>query len=414
MVDAQGADVEQPAPPLPPIFALTPGLISLDYLDYSQTSAQKLFKNASAALSTTFDMKPENLKVFLSEIGLRSITYGWHPVIDISDQPGNLTAPVHSLLTEYGCITLDQVKANAQQYHGYATRAAQDDRMLYNCIMVSLTKEAKDKVLLLSEEYHITGSPSGALLLKVVIRESHVDTNATIRHIRAGLSSLDTYMVQVNSDIDKFNQHVRGLIDALHARGATTEDLISNLFKGYATASNKTFVAYIAKKEDEYDEGQDVKADSLMLLAENKYKAMVEGKRWNAPDAQMEKIIALEAQIKKMSHNNKGKKDKPKGNKATERTSNTSKLQKKNGKPKWMMVKPKVGDPNQKVVNNKTYYWCPKHQGWGIHKPEDCRGKGGIQGTKPKDNPEATPPPIPSLQPAQALQTIAESSLEEE
>jgi len=423
-------DVEQPQPlvppvqqqlpqvaqqvPQPPVFALTPGLVTQNFLDYRTTSAQKIFKNACSALPTTFDMKPENLKVFLSEIGLRSITYGWHPVLNISENPGQANAASHSLLTEYGRISVEQVRTNAQVYFGQPVRAAQDDRMLYNCIMESLSKEAKDKVLLLTSEYHIGNQPCGALFLKVVIRESHVDTNATLRHIRAGLSSLDSYMTQVDSDIDKFNQHVRGLIDALHARGARTEDLISNLFKGYAAASDKTFTAYIAKKEDEYDEGQDINADTLMLLAENKYKAMVEGKRWNAPDAQMEKIIALEAQIKKMSNSNKGKKDNKKGNKATERTSNTSKSQKKKGKPAWMTVKPKVGDPNQKVVDKKTYYWCPKHQSWGIHKPQECRGKGKGPANKPKDKQEDKPDGNPTLQLAQALQTIVESDLEEE
>ena len=414
MVVADDIEAQLPVQPQP-VFALTPGLVSTDFLDYSKPSAQKLFKNACASLPTTFDMKPENLKVFLSEIGLRSITYGWHPVLDIAENAGQVNSHLHSLLNEYGRISMEQVKDNVLIYHGNPVRAAQDDRMLYTCIMESLSKEAKDKILLLSDEYHIAASPSGALLLKVVIRESHVDTNATLRHIRAALSSLDTYMVQVNSNIDKFNQHVRSLIDMLHSRGATTEDLISNLFKGYATASDKAFVAYIAKKEDEYDEGKDIKADYLMLVAENKYKAMVEGKRWNAPDAQMEKIIALEAQIKKMTTSNKSKKDIKKSNKPTEHTSNTTKSQKKKqGKPAWMTVKPKVGDSNQKTVQGKTYYWCPKHQSWGIHKPQDCRGKGGGFAVKHKDKQEDKSTTVPTLQLAQALQTIVESDLEEE
>jgi hypothetical protein len=26
-----------------------------------------------------------------------------------------------------------------------------------------------------------------------------------------------------------------------------------------------------------------------------------------------------------------------------------------------------------KVVNGKTYYWCPKHLAWTLHLPVDCR-----------------------------------------
>jgi phenylpyruvate tautomerase PptA (4-oxalocrotonate tautomerase family) len=124
-------DVENPPVQQQPVFALAPGLVTLDFLDYSKQYAQKLFKNASAALSTTFDMKPENLKVFLSEIQLRSITYGWESVIEISDNPANINAPTHSLLTEYGCISMEKVKANVSIYHGQPNRAAQDDRMIY-------------------------------------------------------------------------------------------------------------------------------------------------------------------------------------------------------------------------------------------------------------------------------------------
>jgi len=37
-----------------------------------------------------------------------------------------------------------------------------------------------------------------------------------------------------------------------------------------------------------------------MLQASNKYKTMVEAKTWNAPSPEDEKIMALEAQLKKM------------------------------------------------------------------------------------------------------------------
>jgi len=76
-------------------------------------------------------------------------------------------------------------------------------------------------------------------------------------------------------------------------QGGTTQDLLANLFKAYK------FVAYICKKEDQYQEGKDVDTDFFMLQAENKFKTMFEAKTWNAPSPKKEKILALEMQIQK-------------------------------------------------------------------------------------------------------------------
>jgi hypothetical protein len=65
-------------------------------------------------------------------------------------------------------------------------------------------------------------------------------------------------MVTVNSNIKKFNLHIKGQLDSLNAHSAQMQDLLSNLFKGYKAASNREFRAYIAKKEDEYNEGTDI------------------------------------------------------------------------------------------------------------------------------------------------------------
>jgi hypothetical protein len=78
--------------------------------------------------------------------------------------------------------------------------------------------------------------PCGALLLKIIIRKAHVDTRATVSFIRTALSSLDTKMMALDSDISKFNAYVKTQVIALEARGETTTDLLVNVFKGYETS----------------------------------------------------------------------------------------------------------------------------------------------------------------------------------
>ena len=80
---------------------------------------------------------------------------------------------------------------------------------------------------------------SGNLLLKVLVRESHLDTNAPTYRIRTQFSSLDEYMMIIISNIGKFNFHVQTLMGFLTAQDETSTDLLTNLFKGYAKFSEK-------------------------------------------------------------------------------------------------------------------------------------------------------------------------------
>ena len=86
-------------------------------------------------------------------------------------------------------------------------------------------------------------------MLKIIIRESHLDTNATTTTIRNKLSSLDVHIPTIGYDITKFNGYVKMLIDSLHARGEVTHDLLPNLFKGYKAVSDKKFLNYVSHKE---------------------------------------------------------------------------------------------------------------------------------------------------------------------
>ena len=101
------------------------------------------------------------------------------------------------------------------------------------CLMNSLTQAGKDKVRLWSNQFILNGRESGIVLLKVIIRESHLDTNATMNSIRTQLSSLDEYITTIGCDIIKFNEQVKRLLEQLTARGRETQDLLINLFKAY-------------------------------------------------------------------------------------------------------------------------------------------------------------------------------------
>ena len=101
----------------------------------------------------------------------------------------------------------------------------------------------------------------------------------------------------VDSNIGKFNQYVKLLIQSLTVRNQSTSDLLINLFKRYGAVSNEVFRAWLMRKQDDHEEGEEITLDELMIAAKIKYDTMVEKGTWNAPTAE-EKIVALEAKFK--------------------------------------------------------------------------------------------------------------------
>ena len=164
-----------------------------------------------------------------------------------------IPATTYNLLTEYGRLNNEQVTAQVTTYNQGQTRNAQSSFAMYLCVMNSLTTEARAKVMLKEDEFTVNGIRSGPNLIKTIVKQSYLDSNATTKFIRNALSNLDEYMIQVDSDVEKFNAYVNDLVDSLTARGETTQDLLSNLFKGYAVASDETFVKYMELKESNYD-----------------------------------------------------------------------------------------------------------------------------------------------------------------
>jgi len=230
--------------------------------------------------------------------------------------------------------------------------------------------------------------PCGPLLLKVIVRESHIDTRATVRHIRAKISALKEYLPTINYNIIDFNVYVHQLIQSLNARGEDTKDLLPNLFEAYKVATDKDFVTYIKNKENDYDEGRDVDPYQLMQLAQNKYKTMVDEKTWAAPSKEEEKIIALEAKITKLTKSKKGKdgtnsnKGKKGKNKNKDKANNSGK-QSNSGpnRPAWKLKAPPNNQKDKpKTVQGKQYWWCPNHKMWCLHKASECQGVGQNQG----------------------------------
>jgi len=376
-------------------FSLSPGTATANVIDYSTTAGQKVWTNAIDKLSDElFDCESEGLRDFLELIRARSEVMGWsQSALSIPVDVNNNLGDTQDFLSHYGEIDLEHCREHALTYYNQQNRAAQDSMQLYTCIMNSLSRTGRNKITGFRSQYTINGVPIGILLLKVVVRESYIDTNATTTYIRDQLSSLDEYLPMIDYDIGKMNLHVQSLLEALNARGETTTDLLTNLFKGYKAARDEKFVEYIEKKEEYYEEGNDLGANELMSLAKTKWSIRKQKHLWNAPSQQEEKILALEAKVKKLESQRSNKKTQNfTSNKGGALTSTLSSQSQSQGDATssrtydpWMFVPPEDGETQPKIVATKPFWWCTKHNKWCRHTTEKCKGVNVGKG-RPKTN----------------------------
>ena len=387
MAEADSGQVAaQAAPPVPvvpgqnPVFALTPATAVGGIIDYSTTQGRKMYASATAKLSEDlYDCNAEDLYAFLKTLRERAREYGWETpgvgIMSIPDDPVNPTE-FKSLIDNHGEIDIEMIRTFESSYVQGQSRSAQDAAMLYRCLMNSISKEGKRKILVWEDQYQIGAYGSGNLLLKIIVRESHLDTNATSASIRKKLTNLDRYLPTIGQDITKFNTYVKLLIDGLRSRGEATNDLLINLFKGYSACSDREFIEYIKRKEDAFEEGQQITPDQLMKYADEKYKTLLQKGTWNAPDANEEKILALQVEINKLKSKSGSKKKKAAKSKSS--TKNGTRKE----KPAWFGKRPKEAELTKpKEWNGIKWHYCHKDTGgkcdgvWRQHTPASCKGK---------------------------------------
>jgi hypothetical protein len=366
------------------VFAFSPAQAVQGLLDYTKSEHSKIYKSAIREVcKEPFECKADGLYQFLKDIQDRADEMGWSDgILNITLEVTDDNEPVQEkLIDNYGTISLEQVVESELQYINEQGREAQDTFMLYKCLMASLSNSAKKRISLWSEQYRIGDNNlcSGVALLKIIVRESHLDTNATTNQIRTKLSNLDSYILTVDSDIGKFNQYVKLLVQSLTARNQKTSDLLINLFKGYGAVSDEVFRAWLMRKQDDHEEGEELTPDELMIAAKNKFDTMVEKGTWNAPTAE-EKIVALEAKFNSTmkSLNKKVTFDNSKKQVAKKGADKPSSKKKEGDHPKKWKA-PKQGDKKEVEFKGHTWYWCGKDTGgkcekWRAHKPKECKG----------------------------------------
>ena len=189
------------------------------------------------------DCDPYGLTDFIQLVEDRRNMLGYQDLFLVTDNSDPANPVGCPFFQNYGILSLEQVQVHAATYALAQGRMAQELAQLYYAIMNSISATGRAKISVWSTYYTMPNRQlDGIMLLKVIIRESDAETQATAAFIRQQLESLDEYIGTVESDIKKFNTHVKYLTRDLERRRQQFTDVLTNLFKGYKAASDKVFV----------------------------------------------------------------------------------------------------------------------------------------------------------------------------
>ena len=245
--------------------------------------------------------------------------------------------------------------------------------MVWSCALDSLSSVEQVKIYARSEEYKVLGTESGVLLLKVILLESGLQTNATIIKHKDELANLPALMGKLSHNVEKFNSSVLAIVLALKRKGATAPDLLHQLVPAYLHCPDKNFAIYVGSKRDKFEEGGHMTALNLMRDCLYKYKTLVDRGQWEVPNSQETQLLAMKCEIREMRKRLSARQDRPdrryrdagrgSGRGHPRRSYGnyrnvSGRGRREEGDTKWMTTRPPKEGHFVKTVKDKEYHWC--------------------------------------------------------
>jgi hypothetical protein len=397
---------QQPPPVVAGAFSLHPATVSAAAIDYSTSTGAKLYRSATEQLQddALYSLDDPDNNLLIENLTTRASASGWEPIFLINND---------HLLESYGAILRTDITDHVRTILANANRAKQSDAQLLKCLKNSVDANTKATMAASHTDWRVQPAgaaaadpleDSGILYLYTLLEKSEVTSRSLCSHVKRQLGQMNTIMrSQAKSDIKKFNHIVDEHLLTLrkHQQPLSDDDLINFLFVGYIACSDKNFVTAMERVKDDWElDHSNITPQQLMKLALNKYDTRVLEKSWNKPSSEEREIVALKAQITKLSSSSK---QSPTGTSldasaSKDSATTTNNKRRRNGKNKstsftgmknkvwtgdnkWRGEAPSPGAPTTKVVKGKTYHYCSHHKCWLGHTTAQCKAAAKEAGT---------------------------------
>ena len=371
LAEAAAALPPPPAPPAPAAPAAEPRTSPYEGgpLDLASQHRSSLFRDGAQALASKFTGKVNALQLLLADLKTRAKTCRWdHPTHGILTVAVDGTA--YNLLDDYRKITDLQVEA-AQAAHNAvdaSPRAKQNFQMMYECLMASITEEAKSALASRDQDFHEDG-PS---LFFHVVSQLFTATFSNAQATRDNLS--DFHPKRFQYDVIQVNNYISSTVMTLQAASSaggtiTDQDILYFQFKVYKKIKAPTeWTTHILLLESTVTSTPGYTPETLFNETQAKYTTLLNQGLWKpsdkTPEEQTLAMVAQQQQVKNGSNN--PTKSKPNSTQCAKPTEKDKK------NPPFANSPGKLGDTKQ--WNSKTYYWCPanhQHSHWHTHKVEE-------------------------------------------
>jgi hypothetical protein len=137
-------------------------------------------------------------------------------------------------------------------------------------------------------------------MYKIIMRLAMINSVATTKTLCANLNHLPIYTASVNSNIDLINSYFDVNYLQIFAGGSTINDPIAKLFNAYLVMSDFNFKQHMAKKQDDYHDGNlgpNFMHENLMAQATTKFTYLTTRKIWGSKSPGKECLIAMIANL---------------------------------------------------------------------------------------------------------------------
>ena len=300
----------QPAPPAPTAPAADP--LTSPYeggpLDLASQHGSSLFCDGAQALASKFTGKVNALQLFLADLKTRAKTCCWdHPT------HGILTVAVdgtdYNLLEDYGKITDLQVEAAwaACNAADASPRAKQNSQMMYECLMASITEEAKSALAPRDQDFHEDGPSLFFHMVSQLFTASFSNAQATLDNL------LDFHPKRFRYDVIQVNNYISSTIMTLKAASSaggtiTNQEILYFQFKVYKKIQAPVeWNMHILFLESTVTTTPGYTPETLFNKTQAKYTTLLNQGLWKpsdkTPEEQTLAMVAQQQQVKKGSSN---------------------------------------------------------------------------------------------------------------
>ncbi len=259
-----------------------------DLINYKAKAGVMIYKEGCVALTSTFDMKSSGTVVYITKLQAKCTKMGWLTGTQQITHFVNADGATINVINHYGQIDTALLRTKCESFckvegAQFEQRAHQNNMMMGECILATLTPAACIRLLPFRGEYKINDVVYAPLLHKKLMALATINSVANTKMLRANLQKLPTYCASVKGDIKMVHSYFDNNYSQIIACGVTVNDPVDILFSAYAAVLCHNFCAYIRRKHFLYTNGSlTITHKELILLATNKFNLLKQEGSWGA------------------------------------------------------------------------------------------------------------------------------------